>query len=295
MAARLAKGWNVRARAGRRLIDLARSCVPTTSSTHRHSPYGWWRRREPRSTKSWPPGSRRCAARGTADTRRKDRALPGRVGRAGARPRSDGGAAPSRRADPGIRPPAVSRRRSSRPCDLHRRLEDVPGLGGHCLPACRQARRPDPPRRASEPGLRSRRSAPSARPAAGSALMLFALGRTAGWMAHAMEQYALDQLIRPRAAYTGPPPRDGVSAPGRRRRTLESDVLIVESRLTGGRPGCIKASEDLKANHEGTRTQRRMPWFDLRALCGESIGARARAVCPVRKPVWKVLSSPKPN
>ena len=41
----------------------------------------------------------------------------------------------------------------------------------------------------------------------GSALMLFALGRTAGWMAHAMEQYALDQLIRPRAAYTGPSPR----------------------------------------------------------------------------------------
>lgn len=41
----------------------------------------------------------------------------------------------------------------------------------------------------------------------GSALVLFALGRTAGWMAHAMEQYAHDQLIRPRAAYTGPAPR----------------------------------------------------------------------------------------
>ena len=40
----------------------------------------------------------------------------------------------------------------------------------------------------------------------GSALVLFALGRTAGWIAHAMEQYALDQPIRPRAAYTGPPP-----------------------------------------------------------------------------------------
>ena len=39
-----------------------------------------------------------------------------------------------------------------------------------------------------------------------SALMLFALGRTAGWIAHAIEQYALDQLIRPRAAYTGPLP-----------------------------------------------------------------------------------------
>jgi len=40
----------------------------------------------------------------------------------------------------------------------------------------------------------------------GSALLLFALGRTAGWIAHAMEQYALDQPIRPRAAYTGPRP-----------------------------------------------------------------------------------------
>jgi citrate synthase len=37
-------------------------------------------------------------------------------------------------------------------------------------------------------------------------LLLFALGRTAGWIAHIMEQYAVDKLIRPRASYTGPPP-----------------------------------------------------------------------------------------
>ena len=37
-------------------------------------------------------------------------------------------------------------------------------------------------------------------------LLIFAQGRTAGWIAHAMEQYALDQLIRPRARYTGPAP-----------------------------------------------------------------------------------------
>jgi citrate synthase len=37
-------------------------------------------------------------------------------------------------------------------------------------------------------------------------LVLFALGRTAGWIAHAIEQYATDTLIRPRARYTGPLP-----------------------------------------------------------------------------------------
>jgi citrate synthase len=42
----------------------------------------------------------------------------------------------------------------------------------------------------------------------GSALVLFALGRTAGWIAHAMEQYAVKSLMRPRAAYIGPRPSD---------------------------------------------------------------------------------------
>lgn len=36
--------------------------------------------------------------------------------------------------------------------------------------------------------------------------LLFALGRTVGWIAHALEEYASGQLIRPRARYTGPPP-----------------------------------------------------------------------------------------
>jgi citrate synthase len=39
-------------------------------------------------------------------------------------------------------------------------------------------------------------------------LVLFAVGRTVGWIAHAMEEYASGRLIRPRARYVGPPPRE---------------------------------------------------------------------------------------
>ncbi len=42
----------------------------------------------------------------------------------------------------------------------------------------------------------------------GSALALFALGRTVGWIGHAIEQYGSSQIIRPRARYTGRPPMD---------------------------------------------------------------------------------------
>ena len=37
----------------------------------------------------------------------------------------------------------------------------------------------------------------------GAALSIFALGRTAGWIGQAIEQYEADQIIRPRARYTG--------------------------------------------------------------------------------------------
>jgi citrate synthase len=40
----------------------------------------------------------------------------------------------------------------------------------------------------------------------GAPLMLFAIGRSVGWIGHAIEQYATGQLIRPRARYTGPAP-----------------------------------------------------------------------------------------
>jgi citrate synthase len=40
----------------------------------------------------------------------------------------------------------------------------------------------------------------------GSPLTLFAIGRTIGWIGHAIEQYATGQLIRPRAKYVGAVP-----------------------------------------------------------------------------------------
>jgi citrate synthase len=40
----------------------------------------------------------------------------------------------------------------------------------------------------------------------GAPLMLFAIGRSIGWIGHAIEQYATGQLIRPRAKYSGVAP-----------------------------------------------------------------------------------------
>jgi citrate synthase len=39
-----------------------------------------------------------------------------------------------------------------------------------------------------------------------SAVTIFALGRSIGWIGHAIEQYRIEGLIRPRARYVGPPP-----------------------------------------------------------------------------------------
>jgi citrate synthase len=39
----------------------------------------------------------------------------------------------------------------------------------------------------------------------GAGEAIFAVGRTAGWLAHALEEYERDVPIRPRAVYVGPP------------------------------------------------------------------------------------------
>jgi citrate synthase len=38
--------------------------------------------------------------------------------------------------------------------------------------------------------------------------VLFALGRTVGWVGHAIEQYETGKIVRPRARYVGPQPAD---------------------------------------------------------------------------------------
>jgi len=43
------------------------------------------------------------------------------------------------------------------------------------------------------------------------------LGRTIGWIGHAVEQYRIDRLIRPRARYVGPPPSGTAAAPQKTR------------------------------------------------------------------------------
>jgi len=42
----------------------------------------------------------------------------------------------------------------------------------------------------------------------GGAVALFAVGRTVGWIGHAIEQYGSDSLIRPRARYVGEQPAE---------------------------------------------------------------------------------------
>jgi citrate synthase len=67
-------------------------------------------------------------------------------------------------------------------------------------------------------------------PGAGEAI--FAVARSAGWIAHAMEEYAKNAPLRPRTVYTGP-----VTVPAPRRPPVPlapRDLLILTTGMTGG-------------------------------------------------------------
>ncbi|RZZ85551.1 citrate synthase family protein [Pseudoxanthomonas winnipegensis] len=56
---------------------------------------------------------------------------------------------------------------------------------------------------------------------ASPALVVFASGRLAGWLAHALEQQTLGKLIRPRARYVGLPPEERAASEQQRGTTEE--------------------------------------------------------------------------
>jgi citrate synthase len=47
----------------------------------------------------------------------------------------------------------------------------------------------------------------------GAAAGVFAVGRSAGWSAHVVEQYGSEQLLRPRARYVGAALAEAEAAP----------------------------------------------------------------------------------
>jgi citrate synthase len=67
--------------------------------------------------------------------------------------------------------------------------------------AMERARKPPPNVDSAAVALRAALGMP-----AGAVAGLFAVGRSAGWVAHALEQVATGHLLRPRARYKGPPP-----------------------------------------------------------------------------------------
>ncbi len=199
-------------------------CWPTTSSTPRPSPRASPPRPAPRSRAAVLAGLAALSGPRHGGMAARVEAF---AGGGGARRLAQGAA--RRRAAARLRPRALSRRRparrgaAGRDRDRRRRSRALRARG-------RGRHRPARQRR-----LRPRGAAPVAGLPAEAPFALFALARTAGWLAHAIEQINTGALIRPRARYVGayPSTRRGWG-PGRASRGRRAALGDVGRRLEVG-------------------------------------------------------------
>ena len=89
-----------------------------------------------------------------------------------------------------------------------RRTTPEVAIANAVIGAMERARKPPPNVDSGAVVLRAALGMP-----AGAVAGLFAVGRSAGWVAHALEQIAGGHLLRPRARYTGPPVAVGGERP----------------------------------------------------------------------------------
>ena len=111
----------------------------------------------------------------------------------------------------------------------------------------------------------------------GAALALFAIGRTIGWIAHAIEQYAQDTMIRPRAKYVGPKPseRQPRWTAGLQRQTGTAPDRLSDRPVRGPRSPIYRSSSPRCRSTSRTPPSRRWPAASRSSRSAR--GSRARA------------------
>ena len=134
---------------------------------------------------------------------------------------------------------------------------------------------------------------------------IFAVGRVAGWCAHALEQYADNRLIRPRADYVGVPPRPLTRPPepGPPRGGGESRPAPRGWRRVGPRRGEAKwdpfallpraVARGRARTGDGAETRPGRPGDRTRAGAGAPLTRGASGAAPWRKMRGPLPGSPR--